>query len=283
MTKASKFEPVKTRRLRDKIYRGLVEFANKPVGEFELRRLVEICCAHLLADRITVQQSIAELANKTLTPAQFLLIAWRLAANKSSIRRSMPVSGSSYQAYLGPAVVRVTAIEPGTRRFKDGRTKSGAWVRLEMQDGPAAGVVLSKFWSFAMCSRLARRGGAWPRKKAVVDVRYLYGAYLVVRMNPAVARDQDPAFDQVACTDRLKSRNQKLFNTRQRKKFACRMRRSFAELPCHRCPVGEDNCKAATHPTTFKLKKCIQCFKDEFHKDDLTNKCLNCTTQKGKA
>lgn len=275
--KGKKVELVRIWKLRDKIFKGLSEFVGKTIDHLTLKRIVEICCAHLLADREVMQLCVLELFNRTLSVDDARRLAWRLAANKPQIRRGISVSDATATSHLGPCIVRIVSVRPGYRKFRDGTSKYGATSTLEVQTGPGAGRTMAKFWSFGMCSRLARKGGLWPRKVPLADVRTLYGGYFLVRLNPALGRDGQLAFDTIADMPSLKSRNLKLRAQRERKGFKCPLNQTVDKLPCYRCPVGEDKCPAAVHERTYQLRMCVQCNAQSFHEGPTSVRCIPCT------
>lgn len=280
--KGKKIELVRIWKLRDKIFKGLSEYIDKTVDHLVFKRIVEICCAHLLADREIMQSCVLEHFNRTLQADAAWRLAWRLAANKSSIRRGISVSDGTAAGYLGPCIVRIVSVRPGYRKFRDGTSKFGATSVLEIQTGPGAGRTMSKFWSSAMCSRLARNGGLWPRKVPLADARTLYGGFFLVRLNPTLGRDGQLAFDALTDMSSLKARNLKLRNRRERKGFKCPVNQPPDRLPCYRCPLGEDKCPAATHAKTYQYRMCVTCNKQAFHEGPLSVRCLSCDFGSGK-
>lgn len=276
--KSKKIELVRIWKLRDKIFKGLSEYVDKPIDHLTLKRIVEICCAHLLAEREVMRLCVLEFFNRTLSRDDAYRLAWRLAANKSQIRRGVSVSDGTASAYFGPCIVRIVSVRPGYRKFRGGISKYGATSTLAIQTGPGAGRTMVKFWSFGMCSRLARKSGLWPRKVPLADVRTLYGGYFLVRLNPTLGRDGQLAFDTIADAPSLKSRNLKLRNRRERKGHQCPLHQPVDKLPCYRCPVGEDKCPAATHAATYQLRMCVQCNLQSFHEGPTSIRCVPCSS-----
>lgn len=268
------------RRFRNKIFRGIEPWVGTVIDEQAIRRIVEIVCAHLLAERTVIQLSLLEWLGRTLSRKDARTLAWRMAANKDRIRRGEAINSTSVYRYRGPCVIRVIEANAGRHATRAGKVRSGARVLLELQTGPGAGMRVVKFWSNNLCSRIARNEGLWPRKLPLPNVMLLYGAYFVTTIEPHPSGEERIVIGQVLIKSPMVARNRKLRNMRFRRKFECPIgRRTFEGLPCYRCPVGADRCRAATHASTYIAKPCLRCHRYAYHVTQSSVDCINCSTR----
>lgn len=209
-----------------------------------------------------VASSMVHVAGQPLTGPQAVELAWRLAANVPLLRQLCPVLPQTWRTEPHWAALQVMGVRPFIRYPDDKRRSRGAMLTFQVLTGPAASVAFTKFWSLDLSRFFARNAGfsaPW-KKRPYSDEREITYFRLAAWLDPDLARDNLPGFRHMRVPGPMMSWNKDMILRRQRVTGAGECPRRFSgDILCHRCPAGQDECPAATHPITYTAGLCVRC------------------------
>jgi hypothetical protein len=222
----------------------LSEFSGyTPIGTDIAHFVRLICSAMPGVSAQAVWDSVHHIAGNLLTEQQLITLAWRLAGNTDRLRDGIAVPPWTVQH----------APEWMPAQIMLWRTAEDKWFRdefvLQVLAGTACPCVTVKRWSRRSCYYIASQLGYSRRrgKRPVGFVSELVRLRLWLHVTPAECRDGLVGFDDVTCTTGLMTWNRQIIKKRFREEWNCPHGYTHR---CFQCPVGYDQCPAATHRVT---------------------------------
>jgi hypothetical protein len=204
---------------------------------------------------------MGHLAGQIITEAAAIDLAWKLAANVPLLQQGRVVLPNTWRSEAHWACLQIMNVRPFVQFPEDkARRAKGGLITFQVLTGPAAGQSFRKFWKLEMCKFFARHAGftaPW-HSRVYTDERELTYFRLAAWLDPDKARDEKPGFRHMRVKSGLMSWNVELIKKRRRDKFTC-PRNYDAEVLCHNCPAGQDECEAAVHDLTYKAGVCTRC------------------------
>lgn len=273
---------------RDALYEAFVCVAGgRPVTPDVMDDLVS--SAHrLLGPRVAasvIRDSLRVLSGVTATETLLRETAHRLAGNLPRLESGRPVlpwSGQAAPEWVLAAIAEV-------RRTRHPRTREPAIeVIWKILAGSPCPLTVRQVWSWKKVHYLAPYFGfdrvrgrrSLPRFAFVAPEQLTtLRAYALVdpqRSSP----ERGPVLGPIAVTASLRRFNRTQFRYRERAgppPYVCPFGFPL-DLPCHECYVGYDRCRAACHPVTYILSRCVVCAQDTLH-DPRDNVCLVCRSR----
>ena len=206
---------------------------------------------------------------------------WRMAGNTRRLKQFRPVPPWHVQKL--PEWVPVQIVS--ARRARNDRNDMGALMGFKVLAGTPCPRVVHKWWSLKMARYVSTDlGFTRQRGKEPSRFPYSYPEQLVslrhyVLIDPDEC-DKEPGFSQLAYSESMKEWNRDTVVARFRADadFHCQMGKSAEELPCDRCPIGFEKCRAGTHRHDWVQKECTHCEKKDawFDPEIVGNKCVEC-------
>lgn len=186
------------------------------------------------------------------------LLAWRLAANRATLRDGQPVypwTGQTRPEWV-PLQIRDVS---WTISARNGRPTNA--VKLRVLAGTSCGMTLHRHWSPQFCTYLARKFLGFANRRHQPHCQYehssqLTGLMLYGLMTPEFSSSKAPGFQQVRVPESLRQSNRKLLLRRDRVDFQCPEQ---FQHPCHGCPIGYDRCPCGTHSRSYAKLYCSGC------------------------
>lgn len=268
-------------RNRDKLFLALVEdFADVKLSSSELSLFV--VAAHKMWPKVsddTWFESLRFLANQTLTAEQLRLLSWRVAANLPVMATGRPMPSQTF-VYSDDQRC-VSSILSGQTASNPRNGKPGVIFEILVLTGWAATIQISQFLPLAVLRPLSQRVGfsapwgarpytAWPE---LVGLR-IAAQLQYNRMEDGLALGEFAEHSTTAKWNvdkvlglRFRVKNEKCPNEFQH--------------PCRNCAIGYDQCRAGTHPMTYRLGTCIVCTDGTVmdpHRSETI--CVNCLESK---
>ncbi len=215
-------------------------------GHFE--DLVDkICRALPRVRRRAVWDSVRDVAGTLLTEQGLLMMSWRLSGNIELLRAGTPVPVWHMQQAKEWMPVHIQAYEEDI----DSRKAPGGNFRMRVLAGTACPTRITKFWTRRFCKYIAVKMMGYTRRSAkspLSHITELVSLRLWVQIDPELCRLGEPGFDDVGMTSGLENWNRGVIRKRYRRDWRCPYE---FDHRCHRCPVGYDQCPAATHKETL--------------------------------
>lgn len=226
----------------------------------------------------TVADSIRHLAGSFCTKALLEQTAWRLAGNykRLACRKSVPPWHTQMIPEWVPGQVvscKLMQSEAGT---------AGALIGFRLLAGTPAGLKCFKWWGLKQCRLYAREFG-WPRWRGgnppatpFSDPHQLVNqrAYLLISPDES---GKEPGFKFFTVTPQMKKWNTEVIKARFRVGgYTCPVGNP-SWLPCQKCPVGYDKCRAATHRKAWAERDCPDCGETAYFDEDVSKTlCVDC-------
>jgi hypothetical protein len=258
--------------------------------------------ANLLPPSISyevVERSILHLAGVEITNEVLDEMCWRLAGNLDRLRHGMAVPPWSRQPDKEWVPMQIASVVKTVLTSRSKTTgadvrRRGAWFQYMILGGSSAGRVIQKQHTYEFCHYIKEVMGfsKYDRKRYTrvitntitypfADVTELCRLRLFGLIDPAKCKD-GPDFSEIANSTSFVQWNREIFRKRQRLKFACPMDYPLDAVPCFRCEIGADRCKAACHPTTYVRKPCDICKKEGwFDPSGTFTSCVDCLAERG--
>lgn len=218
-------------------------------------------------------QTARPLLGKMLTHQTLYYFAWLLAGNLDRLQQGEVILPWSQQPEPEPMPVQVLEYFKAKTR----RGKPAARYRLRILAGRACPLVVEKTWPTGFVRFLARSTFGFSRKRVYQSPVELVRLRFIAVIDSQFCYDNQPGFDQVACTPGLLNWNRKIMLARSHQDPPCP--RDFTH-PCFRCPVGYDLCGAGVHPRTYIFQVCPMCHRESY-RDPSTSLCLECSDAPG--
>lgn len=241
-----RFDVPKALRLRNLLLdRDLLSFYGcRPVGA-GFDELAEAIATRLKIEPAVVRQSVADLAGELLTAERLKATVWRLAGNLHLLKAGQPVPPWSGIAKPGDwCAVQVMSVvpEPEAR-------KPSVRVAYKVLAGRPCPLDDSAVWSFGYARMAARQLGFTSARRArpFRSVYELTSLRLYLLLDPVKTSPSGLRISKVHCPPAAMKWNRRLLDMRQRVDWTCP--HGFRHH-CFNCPVGYDECPAATHPET---------------------------------
>lgn len=258
--------------LRRKLLTAQAPFLTKPLATAGFQAWVQALTKALPREMpaLTIRESLEPSAGRVLTPALQQAVAWRLAGNQQLLIRGdrvYPWVRQPYSEWVPAQVLRV-------RRSRSNNGRVGQDVYLRLMAGLAAGWIVNRFWTDAVCRLVACKIGfsRWPpspksskpHRRAYNHPSELVSTRLEVLLEPRYCAPRLPGFWEWREASALVSwnRSQLEFRDRLDDAHACPYDQP-ATLPCYRCPIGSGNCRAACRPLDLTFGPCPRCKKPE--------------------
>lgn len=225
----------------------------------------------------TVFESVRYAAGMLLTDAEADELSWRLAGNVPSLQSRRPVTPWSAQLYDEWVPLQVLAVLK-TRNAKD---RIGYDVKSRVLAGSPVTKTTVNFWSGRAARAVASQIGFSPPwgKYPLTDTRDLVGLRFLGYVEAGRSRDR-PAIGDISCpASMIKWNRDNVLKLRFRigercpRNYSCR---------CARCAIGQDQCPAGTHPSTFELGSCSGCGAASavFDPADTSSVCVPCSEKR---
>lgn len=245
---------------RDKIRDDTLDFVGCIMTGPLLDKLVRILVKRLKISRTeSVRQACLHLVGKMTTAAELFDLAWRLSGNVSSLQRNLPVRPWSGQTRFEWVPVQISATRFYLRGVAPGRRGTpGRTIRMRIQAGSACPMVIEKFWSKDMCFFSGPTLGYSTKlegPRPMLDPADLFNMRMFVRLDPRLCISK-PDFKAIACSTSMVKHNRSVIDMRMREGFQCP--KGYTH-DCWKCPVGLDQCAAATHRHSFEAGDCEWC------------------------
>jgi hypothetical protein len=223
--------------------------------------------------------SVMDLAGKRLTRDVIKDTAWRLSGNTGKLIEGVPVPPFVRQTELEWCPVTIVRCTAGRGYDK----RPGFYYEYRVMAGQPAGMKFTTFWSAKYTRFVARSVGFRRGKK--IHYKLADGAEMV-RMriyflfDPKLSKEDRPTAYHFYVPPSMKAYNQQILKQRYRL-IPCPLGYLRAEMSCHHCPQGYDQCLAGCHPITFTVKPCPRCKKPEAWFDPLGRGivCVECEEQ----
>lgn len=259
--------------LRDKTLDGLTQHVGTTPEGQEFERLVDDLFV-LLPEGVkyeVVYESAACLLGKELSKKTLYELAWRLAGNLDALKQGKvvyPWSGLKEPEWMPVQVL-------SANRTKTIKGELGYVYKLRILAGSACPVIFWKTWTTKACAYIARKIGfsaPW-KDRPYRDGHELVSMRLLVEIDPALCRDQQPGFDKVHCTSSLLKWNRDILSARAHVNPPCPY--DFTHF-CYQCPVGYDQCMAGVHAKTYERRVCPICNQETWHDPGAGMVCVMC-------
>lgn len=261
-----------------------LEFENTaPTGD-AFDRLVDLV-VEVIGDKVyrpAVVDSLRHLAGTHLDARLIDETAWRMAGNVKRLGQRKPVPPWHGQRLAEWAPAQITSC----RRARNGRGVMGARLTVRMLAGTACGLHASRWWSLKMC-RFVSADMGWTRQRQGdhVPARFLYsvpeqlvGLRTYVLLTPDLS-GREPGFKITAPHPSVRRWNRYVIQARTRslRGFRCRLKLPD-DYPCHKCPIGFENCTAGTHRKDYKTAPCAGCGRNDAWHDpeSAADVCVDC-------
>jgi hypothetical protein len=267
-------------------------FACRPTGP-EFERLVMRLSTVVPVPYSTLFESMRYAVGLELNDDTINRIAWRLAGNMKRLKRAAvyPWSRQVRREWAPIQVMEVLpmTIETTSKVSKTLIRKPGASISLKVIAGSPAGYELSQTWSSAYIHTLKAELGfdrfdraAFNYKYAdkpgrpLRDIRELTRLRFFGLFDPEASRE-GPTFIEVAGSGSTRDWNKKVMKMRQRIELPCPKGYELDRVPCHKCEMGYDQCKAACHPNTYEQRECPNCHRVSwFDPTTAATICIDC-------
>lgn len=265
------------------------EAEDRPLGAERFRRLVEMLYQELPAgvDYAALHDSLRPLAGTTPTGRVLAEYAHRLAGNVHNLQLRRVARPWSYQIEWEWVPLTVARV----RRDKSPSGKFGATLTFKVQAGTPAGLTAERFWSNKQCAYMARHLGFSrpPSPRATLPPKFPYVGpeqFVTLRLYGLIdprksGAETGPVPVQYRFPPATLAFNRTQLKYRRRGPgYECPKNLPLS-LPCHRCPVGYDQCRAACHPATYEARPCPLCGagRAPFDPDRPWPFCVNCATK----
>lgn len=260
----------------------LRDLLGEPLQGDTFRRFVDglRACLPKKIPRELIEQSVQHLVGQVLTEERLEEEAWRLGGNTRRLKNLQPVPPWGGQPTLEWVPVQIVGGEHYRTRWTN---LAGMIYQFQVLAGTPCPHVMTKFWSRGVCRLAASRLGfskPWgPRP--FKDFLQMFNLRLYVLVDAEQSRDGKPGFTVIAeeQPSGVLTWNRRLLRMRQRDPavgFVC-PRRFPDSFPCYRCPMGLDECPAATHPETFVPGECPRCGSEQaWFRDARDAHCVDC-------
>jgi hypothetical protein len=244
-------------------------------------------CLPSTVSRSTLFDALRYLAGVKLTPPLIDEVSWRLAGNLPRLKeKSVPIGPWTRQAYKEwvPAEIR----EADHRR--DERDRPGWMMSFRILAGTSCPMLIQQHWSKKFCAYAAKHIGFTLRTPSPRSAGndFIHGKFMhpseLVSMRLLLLIDPDlcttePDFKEISITPSLLKWNKTQIKFRDRVDAKHRCPKKYpASSYCYRCPVGSDQCRAATHPRTYTFDYCAGCESSKVPFDTAVSedKCVFC-------
>lgn len=272
---------------RDDLFDELVgDLVGKQLDNHRFDRMVKIVNHHLPADvhHTSVYMSLQHFYGVTLTEEAAFETAWLFMGNVARFKAARLVVAWKFQPFPEWCPVQIVGARP-QRNPKS----LGFEFQLRFVAGLPCPKVVRKYWSNAYVHMLAPEFGFVSGRAAELgseahglvfeDGEQFVGLRFYAKVEPELSQTE-PGFKHICFPPGVHRWNveQHKYRLRQGEKYACP--HGMPEvLPCHRCPYGFLDCRAATHRATYQTKPCKCCKKDQAPWDPerpTARVCVNC-------
>jgi len=228
------------------------------ISQFFFSRYQVVCDAQVLTDwsnvlaerlRVpptTIFDSMSYLVGRPLARDDAFQVAWRLAGGLDLLKQGRPVSPWSRQTGREEVLVYLHSFESKV----DHQHRPLASYAGTIYTGTPSGLEGSCAWPRGLLAAVARRVG-FTHARGSYPMRHpseMVGLRVCVVVEPRTG-DSKPYFSQIVEKPALVNWNRKNVLAYRTRKMPCPQQRMN---PCHECPVGLGECRAATHLQTLQ-------------------------------
>ena len=269
--------------------------ADKVFGVAEIRDLERALLARLpmKVNEGTVRESIRLLAGTRVTFQELDETCWRILGNVPRMTAGTivrPWTRQTHGEWVPAQITRVRLARGGKKGHE-----LGYEMYFRVLGGTSCPALIEQWWSRKKCAYFAtrhnedmtpngwgfsrrsrsRRDGAAVPKFPYLDARQFVNMRCYVFIEPELSAGA-PQFRRIMFTPSVSewNREQQRYRARWETQYAC-VFKFPRSLPCHQCPIGLDQCRAAVHRKTYVIKQCNQCgLEDQPHDPvDLYHTC----------
>lgn len=228
--------------------------------------------------------SLLALEGRLFTDTLTTELAWRLAANRHRMKDGLPALPWTTQLADEWMAFQITEI--GSVRFAPkgvGNPVLHARVVLKCLVGSFSPGQVLRYWTMPYVRLVASRMGfdrGFRPRLPMQDFTQMFGMRLWGWVE-ASRSAYEPRFHHIEVPGSFRTTNRDLLKMRARLIFRCPKNYPVSQR-CHACPIGLDQCPAATHRRTYVFGPCSNC-RDPLAAFDgslLLPQCVTCTYQK---
>lgn len=248
-------------------------------------------------NREAVRMSLQPLAGVEIDDERLHELSWRLAGNLHRLKRGEAVHPWAQQRVNEWLPVQVMSVRKAVLTYTDKETKQeshrfGAHFEYLIQAGLPAGRLVYRTQSFEYCKRFKTEFGfsKYDHDKfsrtfsalanyQIGDITEFFRLRAYGLFSPKSCKYQLDFSDLMGHSSSIKF-NRDLFKRRERDGFPCPMGYELHQVPCYKCEVGAENCKAACHMRTYRLRECPYCHTQGWFDPGLTDTiCVDCASK----
>ena len=219
---------------------------------------------------------------------------WRLAGNEVILATGpvLPWRRRAVQEWVPTQIVRVRP-QRGGQYSK----KFGFEITFQVLTGTPCPAKITQWWSTHRCFSMAyfrdeqKHGFGFQRQRSFrvnsnpvmypfYHASQFYGMRCMVLIDPEASKTTEPGFTNIGFVSALHAWNQKLRQRRARRDGWSKCPHGLGlDVLCHKCPLGEEDCPAATHALTYLYGDCDKCGEKDvpFDTEDGVNRgCITC-------
>ena len=281
-TKAPPLPPVNISRVlatRDKLFDALAHFcdgASYTGRDFEHLVFEAACTLPASIDHRALFTSLSPLAGRPIDRKEFYTLCWSIAGQMDRLQAGLPVC--DWRSAPGPFWAPLQVLERAPALTRDGKPTNRYTFRFLA--GPPCTLSASTLWPTGLVhgvlSPLLGFTPPW-KDRPFHHPADIVGLRFVVLVDGDLNGEYDgPPFEKFDCTPGLRSFNRDVLALRKRAGVECPEGFTLAEMPCHLCPIGYDECLAGTHPATFFPRRCGVCGKETMHDPNRRGACTEC-------
>lgn len=230
----------------------------------------------------TVETSVRHMAGVHVDRSTLHKACWRIAGNTKRLKQRRPVPPWHVQRLPEWVPAQIVSC----RRQKNSKDKIGGMFGFRILAGTSCPSFVFKWWSVTYCRFISnelgftRQRGRRPSKYPYTDPEQFVNLRLYLKIDPDEC-DKEPGFSEIAFNDSMKEWNDVTRKCRQRTQpgFECAMGvQDAAQLPCWKCPIGYQTCRAGTHRLDWEQRHCAHCGEDDawFDPDAQGDFCVEC-------
>lgn len=261
-----------------------------PLGEAPVKerftRLLDLMTEVLPGkiDRLTLEDSVRDLAGVPLTEKLIDETAWRLAGNTGRLAQHRPVPpwhGQRFREWVPAQIL-------SCRREKNSRGVIGANLGFRILAGTPCPRIIFKWLTLRQCLFHAKDFGFSRRRgpNALSPPRFPYHGpeHLVnlrcfLMIEPELCTADGPGFDTIGHLPMLEEWNREVLMYRVRDTDGYECPNGYPRsLVCSKCPTGYLTCRAGTHKQDWVQKACAGCNQPDawFDPDFKGDVCVDC-------
>ena len=244
-----------------------------------------LCFSKKSISVLCVKNMLIPYVREKLTLEKAQVLAKKIAGNMDLVLSGVSVTSMDLTSRSGWGLVRIGDVEVCSRTSKNGSVHNGAYLNVEVLSGPCSSVRYRKFWSKDMINYAKYRMGFSPptkRDSGKYPYSSEYGLFNLHFMgffdHTCPAYDGGVDYTKFLCTPYLIAKNKTIIKKRLRnmhREFTC-PKGYDASASCSICPVGLNECPAATHSYSYVPGVCPKCKMKSWMDAEDSAYCVNC-------